>query len=180
MLRHFLVSSEAAPCRCPAQSRGQTPSRALGHREPRHSQCMPPSLPVFLQASIKPKCGRMVSFSSGGENPHGVKAVTKGQRCAVALWFTLDPLYRELVSLSSRCDGDGIQSIRSFQSHSISTHSRDVRIQGGREELLGNLRAVFSAGYPGAQPAVQAGLGCCMGCRAECRRAVCEAGAVRS
>lgn len=40
----------------------------------------------------------MISFSSGGENPHGVKAVTKGQRCAVALWFTLDPLYRELVS----------------------------------------------------------------------------------
>lgn len=41
----------------------------------------------------------MISFSSGGENPHGVKAVTKGQRCAVALWFTLDPLYRELVSV---------------------------------------------------------------------------------
>uniref|UniRef100_A0A8C0IMK9 procollagen-proline 3-dioxygenase n=1 Tax=Chelonoidis abingdonii TaxID=106734 RepID=A0A8C0IMK9_CHEAB len=49
-----------------------------------------------VTASIKPKCGRMISFSSGGENPHGVKAVTKGQRCAVALWFTLDPLYREL------------------------------------------------------------------------------------
>uniref|UniRef100_H0XVI5 procollagen-proline 3-dioxygenase n=1 Tax=Otolemur garnettii TaxID=30611 RepID=H0XVI5_OTOGA len=48
-----------------------------------------------VTASIKPKCGRMISFSSGGENPHGVKAVTKGQRCAVALWFTLDPLYRE-------------------------------------------------------------------------------------
>ncbi|XP_059543358.1 prolyl 3-hydroxylase 2 isoform X1 [Myotis daubentonii] len=49
-----------------------------------------------VTASIKPKCGRMISFSSGGENPHGVKAVTKGQRCAVALWFTLDPIYREL------------------------------------------------------------------------------------
>uniref|UniRef100_A0ACB8FD71 Prolyl 3-hydroxylase 2 n=1 Tax=Sphaerodactylus townsendi TaxID=933632 RepID=A0ACB8FD71_9SAUR len=49
-----------------------------------------------VTASIKPKCGRMISFSSGGENPHGVKAVTKGQRCAVALWFTLNPLYREL------------------------------------------------------------------------------------
>lgn len=59
-----------------------------------------PVLLVFSQASIKPKCGRMISFSSGGENPHGVKAVTKGQRCAVALWFTLDPLYRELVSPS--------------------------------------------------------------------------------
>ncbi|XP_062987821.1 prolyl 3-hydroxylase 2 [Elgaria multicarinata webbii] len=49
-----------------------------------------------VTASIKPKCGRMVSFSSGGENPHGVKAVTQGQRCAVALWFTLNPLYREV------------------------------------------------------------------------------------
>lgn len=53
-----------------------------------------------LQASVKPKCGRMVGFSSGGENPHGVKAVTSGQRCAVALWFTLNPLYRELVKCS--------------------------------------------------------------------------------
>uniref|UniRef100_A0A672YZV9 procollagen-proline 3-dioxygenase n=1 Tax=Sphaeramia orbicularis TaxID=375764 RepID=A0A672YZV9_9TELE len=49
-----------------------------------------------ITASVKPKCGRMVGFSSGGENPHGVKAVTSGQRCAVALWFTLDPLFREL------------------------------------------------------------------------------------
>lgn len=48
---------------------------------------------------MKPKCGRMVGFSSGGENPHGVKAVTSGQRCAVALWFTLDPLFREMVNI---------------------------------------------------------------------------------
>uniref|UniRef100_A0A8D2PFA5 procollagen-proline 3-dioxygenase n=1 Tax=Zosterops lateralis melanops TaxID=1220523 RepID=A0A8D2PFA5_ZOSLA len=54
-----------------------------------------------VTASIKPKCGRMISFSSGGENPHGVKAVTKGQRCAVALWFTLDPLYRELEGIQA-------------------------------------------------------------------------------
>ncbi|XP_042202551.1 prolyl 3-hydroxylase 2 [Callorhinchus milii] len=49
-----------------------------------------------ITASVKPRCGRMVSFSSGGENPHGVRAVTKGQRCAVALWFTLDPVFREV------------------------------------------------------------------------------------
>lgn len=57
-----------------------------------------PSFCHLLQASVKPKCGRLVGFSSGGENPHGVKAVTRGQRCAVALWFTLNPLYRELVT----------------------------------------------------------------------------------
>ncbi|XP_061739049.1 prolyl 3-hydroxylase 2 [Nerophis ophidion] len=54
-----------------------------------------------VTASVKPKCGRMVGFSSGGENPHGVKAVTSGQRCAVALWFTLDPLFRELERLQA-------------------------------------------------------------------------------
>ncbi|XP_069598205.1 prolyl 3-hydroxylase 1 [Ranitomeya imitator] len=48
-----------------------------------------------ITAEIKPQCGRMVGFSSGSENPHGVKAVTKGQRCAVALWFTLDPRHNE-------------------------------------------------------------------------------------
>uniref|UniRef100_UPI00398F3D17 prolyl 3-hydroxylase 2 isoform X2 n=1 Tax=Pristiophorus japonicus TaxID=55135 RepID=UPI00398F3D17 len=68
-----------------------------------------------VTAAVKPQCGRMVGFSSGGENPHGVKAVTKGQRCAVALWFTLDPLFREverikadevveLISLEQRLD----------------------------------------------------------------------------
>ncbi|XP_029355306.1 prolyl 3-hydroxylase 2 isoform X2 [Echeneis naucrates] len=54
-----------------------------------------------ITASVKPRCGRMVGFSSGGENPHGVKAVTGGQRCAVALWFTLDPLFRELERLQA-------------------------------------------------------------------------------
>lgn len=54
-----------------------------------------------VTASVKPRCGRLVGFSSGGENPHGVRAVTRGQRCAVALWFTLDPLYRELERLQA-------------------------------------------------------------------------------
>ncbi|KFP74818.1 Prolyl 3-hydroxylase 1, partial [Acanthisitta chloris] len=46
-------------------------------------------------AQVQPQCGRAVGFSSGSENPHGVKAVTKGQRCAIALWFTLDPRHSE-------------------------------------------------------------------------------------
>ncbi|XP_069731015.1 prolyl 3-hydroxylase 1 [Phaenicophaeus curvirostris] len=46
-------------------------------------------------AKVQPQCGRAVGFSSGSENPHGVKAVTKGQRCAIALWFTLDPRHGE-------------------------------------------------------------------------------------
>ncbi|XP_018578753.1 prolyl 3-hydroxylase 1 [Anoplophora glabripennis] len=41
-----------------------------------------------LQSVIKPKCGRTVAFSSGSENLHGVKAVKKGSRCAIGIWFT--------------------------------------------------------------------------------------------
>ncbi|CAB1314964.1 unnamed protein product [Coregonus sp. 'balchen'] len=46
-------------------------------------------------AEVRPQCGRVVGFGAGNENPHGVRAVTKGQRCAVALWFTLDPKHEE-------------------------------------------------------------------------------------
>uniref|UniRef100_A0A3B3QYU3 Prolyl 3-hydroxylase 1 n=1 Tax=Paramormyrops kingsleyae TaxID=1676925 RepID=A0A3B3QYU3_9TELE len=46
---------------------------------------------------VRPRCGRVVGFGAGKENPHGVTAVTKGQRCAVALWFTLDPRHNEKV-----------------------------------------------------------------------------------
>ncbi|XP_030634144.1 prolyl 3-hydroxylase 1 [Chanos chanos] len=48
-----------------------------------------------VTAVVKPQCGRVVGFGAGKENPHGVRAVTKGQRCAVALWFTLDPRHHE-------------------------------------------------------------------------------------
>ena len=44
---------------------------------------------------MNPKCGRLVGFSAGKENMHGVLAVTGGKRCAVALWFTLDPEHKE-------------------------------------------------------------------------------------
>ncbi|CAL1266602.1 unnamed protein product [Larinioides sclopetarius] len=48
-----------------------------------------------IQASVKPSCGLMVAFSAGKENLHGVKAVRKGRRCALAMWYTLDSEQRE-------------------------------------------------------------------------------------
>lgn len=48
-----------------------------------------------VTAEVRPQCGRVVGFGAGKENPHGVRAVTRGQRCAVALWFTLDPAHEE-------------------------------------------------------------------------------------
>ena len=41
------------------------------------------------------RCGRMVGFSAGEENLHGVMPVTEGKRCALALWFTLDKSHSE-------------------------------------------------------------------------------------
>ncbi|XP_041648402.1 prolyl 3-hydroxylase 3 [Cheilinus undulatus] len=49
-----------------------------------------------VTAQVKPSCGRLVGFSSGPVNPHGVTAVTKGRRCALALWFTKEKLYRDM------------------------------------------------------------------------------------
>ncbi|XP_038131914.1 prolyl 3-hydroxylase 1 [Cyprinodon tularosa] len=48
-----------------------------------------------VTAEVQPRCGRVVGFGAGKENPHGVRAITKGQRCAMALWFTLDPTHEE-------------------------------------------------------------------------------------
>ncbi|KAG9468488.1 prolyl 3-hydroxylase 3 [Eleutherodactylus coqui] len=41
-----------------------------------------------VTAEVRPRCGRLVLFSSGGENAHGVRAVTQDRRCAITLWFT--------------------------------------------------------------------------------------------
>uniref|UniRef100_H3BWV4 procollagen-proline 3-dioxygenase n=1 Tax=Tetraodon nigroviridis TaxID=99883 RepID=H3BWV4_TETNG len=49
-----------------------------------------------VTARVKPGCGRLVGFSSGPVNPHGVTAVTGGRRCALALWFTKEKLYRDM------------------------------------------------------------------------------------
>ncbi|RMC07595.1 hypothetical protein DUI87_17071 [Hirundo rustica rustica] len=43
---------------------------------------------VTVTAEVHPRCGRLVAFSSGKENPHGVWAVSRGRRCAIALWYT--------------------------------------------------------------------------------------------
>ncbi|XP_056901903.1 prolyl 3-hydroxylase 3 isoform X1 [Takifugu flavidus] len=49
-----------------------------------------------VTARVSPSCGRLVGFSSGPVNPHGVTAVTSGRRCALALWFTKERPYRDM------------------------------------------------------------------------------------
>ena len=62
----------------------------------------PSSFQFLFQVYVSPKCGRMVGFSAGKENMHGVTAVTRGRRCAVALWFTLDPAHQELSNVEAK------------------------------------------------------------------------------
>ncbi|KAI5126121.1 Prolyl 3-Hydroxylase 3 [Manis pentadactyla] len=50
---------------------------------------------LTVTAQVRPRCGRLVAFSSGVENPHGVWAVTWGRRCTLALWHTWAPEHRE-------------------------------------------------------------------------------------
>uniref|UniRef100_A0A8C0EII4 procollagen-proline 3-dioxygenase n=1 Tax=Bubo bubo TaxID=30461 RepID=A0A8C0EII4_BUBBB len=52
---------------------------------------------VTVTAEVHPKCGRLVAFSSGKENPHGVWAVSRGRRCAIALWYTHSQEHAEQV-----------------------------------------------------------------------------------
>jgi len=42
---------------------------------------------------VKPWCGFAMAFNAG--NYHGVHAVTSGQRCALAAWYTLDKRFDE-------------------------------------------------------------------------------------
>lgn len=74
--------------------------------------------PSFWQAQVRPKCGRLVAFSSGEENPHGVWAVTRGRRCAIALWYTLSQEHAEQVTKHrrGRRGGNGPKSIGKIKS----------------------------------------------------------------
>lgn len=84
---------------------------SLFHQKPFHlTLTSPPTSPPFSvcpKARVKPGCGRLVGFSSGPVNPHGVTAVTRGRRCALVLWFTKEKPYRDMVSvLSTSHSGD--------------------------------------------------------------------------
>ncbi|TSR75257.1 Prolyl 3-hydroxylase 2 [Bagarius yarrelli] len=49
-----------------------------------------------ITARVRPSCGRLVAFTSGPVNPHGVTAVTEGRRCALALWFTTEKRHKDM------------------------------------------------------------------------------------
>ena len=75
---------------------------------------------------VEPKCGRMVAFSAGFENLHGVLGINQGTRCALPLWFTLDKAHDEV----QRHDADEI--LRTLRKNKDSDDSSE---DNGHREL---------------------------------------------
>ncbi|KAI1885775.1 hypothetical protein AGOR_G00207270 [Albula goreensis] len=89
-----------------------------------------------VTAKVKPQCGRVVGFSSGPVNPHGVTAVTAGRRCALALWFTKEKLHRDMEREEAETawakDGQSVTK-QEKEEDSAPTPSRSGRSQGSKE-----------------------------------------------
>ncbi|XP_033752087.1 prolyl 3-hydroxylase 1-like [Pecten maximus] len=71
--------------------------------------------------TLKPKCGRIVGFNAA--HLHGVNSVTKGQRCAVAMWYTLDPNYKELARTQAH---KVLTSLSASQENIEGSHTADI------------------------------------------------------
>ncbi|XP_037642143.1 prolyl 3-hydroxylase 3 [Sebastes umbrosus] len=108
-----------------------------------------------VTARVKPSCGRLVGFSSGPVNPHGVTAVTSGRRYALALWFTKEKPYRDMEREEAEAmwaadgqsvvkkdekeeakAGGGATPARNARSQAPKNKSRGRgRVTGGKDEL---------------------------------------------
>ncbi|XP_053182394.1 prolyl 3-hydroxylase 3 [Scomber japonicus] len=101
-----------------------------------------------VTARVKPTCGRVAGFSSGPINPHGVTAVTRGRRCALALWFTKEKLYRDMEREEAEAmwaaDGQSVvkadeeKADKSGKARSQASKEKSRargRVTGGKDEL---------------------------------------------
>ncbi|KAG8435763.1 hypothetical protein GDO86_013632 [Hymenochirus boettgeri] len=94
-----------------------------------------------VTAELHPSCGRLVLFSSGGENAHGVRAVTGGKRCAIEMWFTESAEHADQErSRAKALVGDGDLSQESSESENtknIRETGRDGRSASDSEKPTG-------------------------------------------
>ncbi|KMQ88258.1 prolyl 3-hydroxylase 2-like protein [Lasius niger] len=91
-----------------------------------------------VQGIVRPRCGRMVAFSAGGENLHGVRGVRNSRRCAVALWFTLDEKYLEYERVMANTMLTRVRILGTVQHEDIQISSRyeDMLIQCFKEDEM--------------------------------------------
>ncbi|XP_059195135.1 prolyl 3-hydroxylase 3 [Centropristis striata] len=94
-----------------------------------------------VTARVKPSCGRLVGFSSGPVSPHGVSAVTSGRRCALALWFTKEKLYRDMEREEAEAmwaaDGQSVVKKDKEEAEGGATAGRNARNQAPKERSKG-------------------------------------------
>lgn len=104
-----------------------------------------------VTARVQPKCGRLIGFSSGPVNPHGVTAVTSGRRCALPVWFTKEVHHRDMereeaealwaadgqsVLKEEKKDGEGAQpAARTGRSQASRGRSKEAKREIRRDEL---------------------------------------------
>ncbi|XP_030249535.1 prolyl 3-hydroxylase 3 [Sparus aurata] len=95
-----------------------------------------------VTARVKPSCGRLVGFSSGPVNPHGVTAVTSGRRCALALWFTKEKLYRDMEREEAEAmwAADGQSVVKKDKEEAEGTAGRNARSQAPKQSSRGRGR----------------------------------------
>ncbi|XP_036930811.1 prolyl 3-hydroxylase 3 [Acanthopagrus latus] len=95
-----------------------------------------------VTARVKPSCGRLVGFSSGPVNPHGVTAVTSGRRCALALWFTKEKLYRDMEREEAEAvwAADGQSVVKKDKEEAKGTAGRNARSQAPKQRSQGRGR----------------------------------------
>ncbi|XP_068179940.1 prolyl 3-hydroxylase 3 [Antennarius striatus] len=93
-----------------------------------------------VTARVKPSCGRLVGFSSGPVNPHGVTAVTSGRRCALALWFSKEKLYRDMEREEAEAiwAADGHKVVNNDEKEEGKV-TRNARIQAPKETSRGRV-----------------------------------------
>nr|XP_020466483.1 prolyl 3-hydroxylase 3 isoform X2 [Monopterus albus] len=99
-----------------------------------------------VTARVKPSCGRLVGFSSGPVNPHGVTAVTSGRRCALGLWFTKEKLYRDMEREEAEAlwaaDGHSVVKKDEEEAEGSGTTARNARSQAPKEKSRGRDRVM--------------------------------------
>eukprot|EP00794_Sanderia_malayensis_P016782 gene16782-18477_t len=92
---------------------------------------------IKTQASLRPKCGRMVAFSGGISNLHGVRGVKSGRRCALPLWFTFQ---KNKIEDSRNKYIEILQNLKKQKNEAVRQQNRSAK---NSPELISKMRTEF-------------------------------------
>lgn len=99
---------------------------------------------LCFQISLEPRCGRLVAFNAG--DYHGVKAVKKGQRCAIAMWYTHDPNFVEVSRLHAQRTLENFTKDQTKQKR-LTEKETSVRVEDDTIDTLPDLGSVIEENH---------------------------------